>query len=284
MKQQNFAGLLDCLEVHLRPTEGESATPAAVQPRTAFSVYEGTNQELDYHRLFGGQLLGQFLRSAAAACPGKSAKSLHVVFVREGKNDAPIYYVVQPHHQGRSFATVGITARQRGEVVATASVVMHTFEEGPHYQDLTELPPVPGPEHEVAVDLIPWQTRALADLDDTAANPDVYDLWMRTPEVDPDLAPALTAYASDLSPVGTALRPFDGISHQGNGTEFTSATTSHTMWFHRPFRTDDWLLLRHYGAVVAHGRCFARGDVMTPDGTLAASFAQEALLRFRPEQ
>jgi acyl-CoA thioesterase len=65
------------------------------------------------------------------------------------------------------------------------------------------------------------------------------------------------------------------------GTVFTSAVTSHTIWFHRPFRTDDWLLLRQHSPVLAHGRCFGRGDVLAEDGPLVASYAQEALLRFR---
>jgi acyl-CoA thioesterase II len=104
---------------------------------------------------------------------------------------------------------------------------------------------------------------------------------MRTPAVDGDLAPALTAYATDLTLIGTALRPLEGFSQRGNGTVFTSAVTSHTIWFHRPFRTDDWLLLRQHSPVLAHGRCFGRGDVLAEDGSLVASYAQEALLRFR---
>ncbi len=71
-------------------------------------------------------------------------------------------------------------------------------------------------------------------------------MWMRTPEVDPGLAPALTAYATDLTLIGTALRPLEGLAQTGNGTVFTSAVTSHTLWFHRPFRTDEWLLLRQH--------------------------------------
>jgi acyl-CoA thioesterase-2 len=69
----------------------------------------------------------------------------------------------------------------------------------------------------------------------------------------------------------------DGVTFDG---AFTSAVTSHTVWFHRPFRTDDWLLLRQHSPLLAHGRCFGRGDVLTEDGTLVASYGQEALLRF----
>ena len=78
----------------------------------------------------------------------------------------------------------------------------------------------------------------------------------------------------------TALRPMDGVDQRGNGTAFTSAVTSHTIWFHRPFRTDGWLLLRQHSPLLAHGRSFGRGDMLAEDGTLVASYAQEALLRF----
>ena len=70
----------------------------------------------------------------------------------------------------------------------------------------------------------------------------------------------------------------DGVDQRGNGTVFTSAVTSHTIWFHRPFRTDGWLLLRQHSPLLAHGRSFGRGDMLS--GTLVASYAQEALLRF----
>jgi acyl-CoA thioesterase-2 len=103
---------------------------------------------------------------------------------------------------------------------------------------------------------------------------------MRTPPVDGEIAPALAAYATDLTLIGTALRPLEAFNHSGNGTLFTSAVTSHTVWFHQSFRTDQWLLLRQHSPVLAHGRCFGRGDVLNEDGTLVASYAQEALLRF----
>jgi acyl-CoA thioesterase II len=141
-----------------------------------------------------------------------------------------------------------------------------------------------GPEDEIALDLIPWETRAVVDLNETASGSPQFEFWMRTPAVDPELAPALAAYATDLTLIGTALRPIDGAGQRGNGTTFTSAVTSHTLWFHRPFRTDDWLLLRQHSPVLAHGRCFGRGDVLTKDGVVVASYAQEALLRFAQQQ
>jgi acyl-CoA thioesterase-2 len=242
--------------------------------------FQGRNQQLEYHRVFGGQLLSQFIRIAAITCPDKAVKSQHSMFAREGRADEPIRYQATRHHEGRSFATVSITARQSRGVVATSSICMHAQETGPERQSVDDVPAVLGSEHQVPLDLIPWETRAAVDLNTTATGPPAFEFWMRTPVVDPELAPALAAYATDLTLIGTALRPVDGVDQRGNGTAFTSAVTSHTIWFHRPFRTDGWLLLRQHSPLLAHGRSFGRGDMLSEDGTLVASYAQEALLRF----
>jgi acyl-CoA thioesterase II len=264
-----WTDLLACLDV------------AAVQsPGRGAAVFEGRNQQLEYHRVFGGQLLAQFLRIASVTCPDKAIKSQHAVFTREGRADEPIRYEATLNHEGRSFAAITITAAQTRGVVATASISMHAVEDGPEHQEYQDVPAVLGAEHRLALDLIPWETRAAVDLNDTTTGPPQFEFWMRTPTVAPDLAPALTAYATDLTLIGTALRPVDGAGQRGNGTTFTSAVTSHTVWFHRPFRTDGWLLLRQHSPLLAHGRCFGRGDVLTEDGVLVASYGQEALLRF----
>jgi acyl-CoA thioesterase-2 len=156
---------------------------------------------------------------------------------------------------------------------------MHVVEDGPEHQAVADVPPVLGPEHRVVLDLIPWETRAVDDLNATTTGPPQFELWMRTPGVDPVLAPALAAYATDLTLIGTALRPLDGLGQRGNGTQFTSAVTSHTLWFHRPFRTDEWLMLRQHSPLLAHGCCFGRGDILTESGNLVASYGQEAVLR-----
>lgn len=263
----DWSDLLACLD--LRPL----SPPAA---------YEGRNQDLTYHRLFGGQLLAQFVRAAALSCPGKPVKSLHALFPRAGTAEEPVRYEVERHHEGGTFATVAVTARQQAGVIATAAVSLHRQEDGPARQTAPAPPPLPGPEHQVRLDLLPWETRATADLDSPKSGPPELDLWMRTPALDPDLAPAVAAYATDLTLIGTALLPVENVSQRDAGTAFTSAVTSHTLWFHRPFRTDEWLLLHQHSPLIAHGRAFGRGDLLTRDGVLVASYAQESLLRFTP--
>lgn len=271
-----WSDLLGCLDLRPVPSGGTGEDRAGDD----VTEFEGRNQQLEYHRVFGGQLLGQFIRIAAMTCPDKAVKSQHSMFAREGRADEPIRYQATRHHEGRSFATVSITARQSRGVVATSSICMHAQETGPERQSVDDIPAVLGSEHQVPLDLIPWETRAAVDLNTTATGPPAFEFWMRTPAVDPELAPALAAYATDLTLIGTALRPVDGVDQRGNGTAFTSAVTSHTIWFHRPFRTDGWLLLRQHSPLLAHGRSFGRGDMLSEDGTLVASYAQEALLRF----
>jgi acyl-CoA thioesterase-2 len=271
-----WSDLLACLDLDPVPSGGTGEERSGEY----VTEFEGRNQRLEYHRVFGGQLLGQFIKIASATCPDKAVKSQHAVFAREGRADEPIRYQATRHHDGRSFATITITARQSRGVVATSSICMHAPEDGPEHQSVDEVPAVLGPDHQVALDLIPWETRTTVDLNATTTGPPQLEVWMRTPAVDPELAPALAAYATDLTLIGTALRPMDDVSQRGNGTWFTSAVTSHTIWFHHPFRTDAWLLLRQHSPLVAHGRSFGRGDILTEDGTLVASYAQEALLRF----
>jgi acyl-CoA thioesterase-2 len=261
-----WSDLLACLDLHPVPSGGTGEERAGDE----VTEFEGRNQQLDYHRVFGGQLLGQFLRIASATCPDKDVKSQHTVFTREGRADEPIRYQATRHHEGRSFATVTITARQGSGVVATSSICMHSPEGGPEPRASPHARPDPMGD-----------PRAV-DLNVTTTGPPQFEVWMRTPAVDPELAPALAAYATDLTLIGTALRPMDGVGQRGNGTAFTSAVTSRTIWFHRPFRTDGWLLL--HSPLLAHGRSFGRGDVLSEDGSLVASYAQEALLRFSEAQ
>jgi len=158
---------------------------------------------------------------------------------------------------------------------------MHITEDGPTHQSTDAVPALLDEKYRAELDLISWETRCADDLNASSAGPPQLEVWMRTPAVGGELAPALAAYATDLTLIGTALRPLEGFNHRGNGALFSSAVTSHTIWFHHPFRTDRWLLLRQHSPMLTHGRCFGRGDVLSEDGLLVASYAQEALLRFR---
>lgn len=100
-----WTGLLECLD--LAPTSSDGTAGA-----TGVATFEGRNQHLEYHRVFGGQLLGQLIEVARLVCPEKAVKSLHTVFAREGRAEEPVIFEAMRHHEGRSFATLTITGRQ----------------------------------------------------------------------------------------------------------------------------------------------------------------------------
>lgn len=245
-------------------------------------VVEGPNLDIGYHRVFGGQILAQILVVAAGASPEKSVKSMHVLFPREGDTRTPMRYRVEKLQDGRTYGSTEVVASQDGKVIATAVLSVHADEPGLHRSDFP--PPVGPPEDAAVTDLgmVPWETRVVGavDLTDRAVADPQLDWWMRTPPVADDrhLHQALLAHATDLTLIGTALRPFEGISEADATVALHTAVTSHTLWFHQPFRVDDWLLLTQRSPVVANGRAHGRGDVFA-GRELVASFAQEALIR-----
>lgn len=271
MATVSFDSLLACLDLE----------------QTGPDVYAGTNLDLDYHRVFGGQILAQTLRAAtAAAADGKQVKSFTQLFPREGNSGAPITYAVTKHQEGRTFASTGVVATQAEKVVSVATVSLHTPEEGLLRQD--DPPKVDPPESATATDLgmIPWETRVVGavDLASREAGPAAYQFWMRTPALPDDASThqALLAYATDLTVIGTALRPVDGLSQADSTVRFHSAVTSHSLWFHQPLRADEWLLVDQRSPVLAGSRAYGRGDVYTAEGRLVASFAQESMIRMLP--
>jgi acyl-CoA thioesterase II len=248
---------------------------------------QGRNLDIGYHRVFGGQILAQTLCAAAATSPDKTVKSMHVLFPREGDTAEPMQYRVSSLQAGRTFGTSEVIAHQAARVTAAALVSLHVHEEG---LDRNDTPPPVGTPTDAAptdLDMVPWETRLVdaVDLADRGTGPAHLAWWMRTPAFDaPDGVPeqavhqALLAHATDLTLIGTALRPFEGVSQADAALNLHTAVTSHTLWFHRPFRIDDWLLAVQEAPVVANGRSYGRGDVFADD-QLVASFAQEAMVR-----
>ncbi len=250
-------------------------------------VLEGQNLDIGYHRVFGGQILAQVLAAAARTSPDKSVKSLHLLFPREGDTAEPMRYTVQKLQDGRTFGTTEVVASQDGKVISAAIVSMHADEPGLHRTDGPP-PALGGPEagrHDLGA-MVPWETSIVGgvDLAVTDAGPPTLEWWMRTAQVPGEqgdatwLHQALLAHATDLTLIGTALRPFDGISQAQSTVSLHTAVTSHTLWFHQPFRVDDWLLVVQQAPATANGRSFGRGDVFAGD-QLVASFAQEAMVR-----
>jgi acyl-CoA thioesterase-2 len=269
----DLAGVLGCLEVE--PLGGDR--------------WAAPNLQMAYRRVFGGQLLAQSIALATASAEGKTVKSVSCLFPREGRLDEPFEFTVEETQTGRAFAARRVTAAHGEKVFFVAQVSLHTEEEGLDHQD--DRPEVGSPDDAAAADLgmIPWPCRVVDDVDlaDPTAAPAEYAFWTR---VDRDLGPdpvahqALLAYATDLTVIGTALRPHEGVSQADAHVRLHTAVTGHTVWFHRPFRLDDWVLVAQRVPVTAGARAFGQGHAWDDDGRLVASFAQESMIRPRPDE
>ncbi len=264
------------------------------------NIYRGQNRDIGTGRVFGGQVLAQGLVAARRTVEeDRDAHSVHGYFILPGDLDAPIVYFVERLRDGKSFATRRVTAIQHGRAIFNMSASFQVREPGPEHQE--QMPAVPPPEAvEPELDLIrgiaeripeslrpvltqdrPLDFRVVDPVDPfrPAPRPPFRYMWVRVNGEMPDetLAnQAVLAYASDYGLLATALLPH-GLSIRQRGVQV--ATLDHTIWFHRPFHMDDFMLIA-MDSPAAHGaRGFARASIFTRDGRLVASLAQEGLTR-----
>ena len=265
-------------------------------------LFRGNSQDLGWGAIFGGQVLGQALSAAAQTVSAdRAVHSLHGYFLRAGDLRRPIVYSVDRLRDGKSFSTRRVDAVQEGEAIFSLEASFQVEEEGLEHQD--PMPDVPPPEalrseRELALafaDRLPAAFRAIATaerpieirpveprnpLKPTAVEPR-RQLWVRAIDALPDVAALhryMLAYASDFSFLGTALDPH-GVSWLTPGMQV--ASLDHAMWFHRPFRFDDWLLYSVDSPSASGSRGLVRGRFFDRAGRLVASCAQEGLIRRR---
>ena len=266
------------------------------------NIFRGRSPEERMQRVFGGQVAGQALVAAGRTVPdGRPVHSLHAYFIRPGDPAVPLVYTVDQVRDGRSFTTRRVTAVQHGKPIFTLSASFHQPEDG--YEHAAPMPVVPRPEElrsnaerlSAALGLElpshmrgePIELRTVGPLSvELARDPslrDKYDhrnlVWVRVTGPLPDqplLHVVLMTYASDLTLLETALLEHGASWLDGRST---GASLDHAMWFHRPFRADQWLLYAQESPVAHGGRVFARGQVFTADGELVVSVVQEGLIR-----
>lgn len=268
----NLTELVDCLDVR----------------RSGADIFVGRNYPLSYRRVFGGQVLAQGIRCLHEAGNGKRVKSITQYFPREGHVDDPITYRVDKAHEGRTFATAAVRAHQGERTVGVMTASLHLPEPGPERNACAPDVVPPGWAQAVENPLLPWEVRVLegGDLADPTPREPTYRYWMRVPDL-ADVAnvdqqwvhQALLAHASEPTIIGTALFPLAGLSQADAQVKFTSAVTTHSIWFHGEVRMDDWVLVDQQSPSMNGSRVFGRADVWTRDGRLVASVAQESMVR-----
>ncbi|WP_337171045.1 acyl-CoA thioesterase II [Gemmatimonas aurantiaca] len=266
------------------------------------NIYRGQNRDLGTGRVYGGQVFAQALMAARRTVDEpREAHSVHGYFLRAGDLKAPIVFFVDRPRDGGSFTSRRVTAIQHGEAIFHLSASFHAEERGLDHQ--STMPDVPPPEDMPSeVDLIRAQLDAFSPelhavllqdrpLDIRTDSPHIPGrtrprephrfLWFRVVERLPDepiVHQAILAYASDYGFLPTALAPHD-IAYRD--PRVFVASLDHTVWMHRPFRADEWLLYVMDSPTAANARGFVRGQIFSRDGTLVASTAQEGLLRLR---
>jgi acyl-CoA thioesterase-2 len=267
------------------------------------NLFRGQSRDIGTKYVFGGQVLGQALSAAQATLDNlddaRIAHSLHAYFLKAGDIEHPIVYQVDRTRDGGSFSVRRVTAIQHGQPIFFLAASFQKHEDGGEHQ--LSMPEVPKPEDieptpalppEVFAKLPskvqrwlsrmgPFEFRHVYPRDELnpPKRPPYQQVWFRL--VDkvgdaPELHRALLAYASDFHLLGTATFPH-GISYYQPNVQM--ASLDHALWFHRPFRADDWLLYSIDSPSAQGGRGLARGLVYDRDGRLVASTAQEGLIR-----
>jgi acyl-CoA thioesterase-2 len=264
------------------------------------NLFRGQSRDIGTKYVFGGQVLGQALSAAQATLTQpRNAHSLHAYFLRAGDIEHPIIYDVDRTRDGGTFSVRRVTAIQHGQVIFFCAASFQEQEDsGEHQLSMPEVPkpedidPAPAIPPDVLATLPtkvqrwldrmgPFEFRHVYPRDELnpPKRPPFQQVWFRLAEKvgdAPELHRALLAYASDFHLLGTATFPH-GISYYQPNVQM--ASLDHALWFHRPFRADDWLLYSIDSPSAQGSRGLARGLIYDRRGQLVASTAQEGLIR-----
>lgn len=240
--------------------------------------------------VFGGQLLGQAVMAASRTLPGKQVRTVQTIFARGAKLSEPVDISVETMHDGRNVGSVTVTFRQGDRLCARALVLLDVDEPDVVRHQLP-MPAVAAPDPAQArpIWLAAPQTVVVGavDLSETSVNgPAELQLWVRFPDAPPGdtaMSRALLSHATDGWLIATAMRPHAGVGQSMAHKELSTGVLAQDITFHADFDAAGWLLIDHRSEAAGAGRAYGRGDVFTADGTLVASFVQEAMLRKFPE-
>lgn len=271
--------------------------------RLEINLFRGVSPQVGMRRVFGGQVIGQALVAATRTVENVQPHSLHAYFLLGGDPSIPIIYDVDRIRDGKSFTTRRVVAIQKGAAIFSMSVSFHNDEDGlshqmpmpkvPHPDELPNdaeirakvLPQLPEPVRNYYSRVRPIELKPV-DFGRYAGKPqpdDRFNIWMRTTSPlpdDPAIHRCALAYASDMTILDTALLPHGRSIFD---RDIMGASLDHALWFHRPFRADQWLLYTQDSPNSHGARGFGRGLIYAADGTLVASVAQEGLMRPRRE-
>ncbi len=265
------------------------------------NLFRGRSPQVGWQRVFGGLVISQALVAASRTVEDRQPHSLHGYFLLPGDPSVPIIYEVDRIRDGKSFTTRRVVAIQHGQPIFSMSASYHAEEVGFSHQAVmptvpypaalpsesemknTVMPMMPDPvrayyERERPIELRPVEFRRYMSRDKLEP---AFNVWMRAtgplPD-DPAIHKSVLAYASDMTLLDTSL-----IAHGRTvfEREIMAASLDHALWFHRPFRADEWMLYAQDSPSAEGARGLTRGLIFKEDGTLIASVAQEGMIRQR---
>lgn len=270
--------------------------------RTNYDVFTGPSIRTPHGRAFGGQVLGQAISAAGqTAPPDRLIHSMHGYFLRPGNSEQKMTFETARLHDGRSFSTRRTQAYQDGEVLMSMIASFQDEDGGVEHQDSLDMSSIPGPEefesvwqrygHLTGQGSASWILNRPFDFRhiegdivlEVSARSAMQKVWMRSRDQVPDdhsLHAAALAFASDYLLLEPVLRKH-GVPWATPGLK--GASLDHAMWFHRPFRVDEWLLYELESPTSGNGRGLAHGRFYDREGNLVASVAQESTLRLPGE-
>ncbi len=262
------------------------------------NMFRGRSPDENRQRVFGGQVAGQAVVAASRTLDGapRQVHSLHAYFLRPGDPTVPILYNVDRIRDGRSFTTRRVVAIQHGQAIFNLQASFQEIETGPETQ-----PPMPDnlPDPDTLPDFKSRMEPYKKLIGEIYNRPRPIDLryitgdpitrsgqpgnrqqvWFRADGLlpfDPVMHACIVTYASDMTLLDTAVLP---LGFGWNDQSVQLASLDHAMWFHQPFRADEWLLYDQVSISTSNSRALARGSIYNREGKLVVTVVQEGLAR-----
>jgi acyl-CoA thioesterase-2 len=249
-------------------------------------TYVGESPRYEWGRIYGGLVVAQALCAASQTVRAEhGVHSLHAYFILGGDLAEPVRYEVDRVRNGRSFTTRRVVARQSAGAILTLECSFQKEEPGPDTQSADMPADVPRPET-----LTPFWDAGIERCDFARQHATPRSMtWARFPgrlAAAPNVHACALAYLSDVNAMDAivASRPGGSAAGQSWGDQWMGVSIDHAVWFHRPVRADDWLLLDLAGHGLIRTRGLATGQVFDSRGTHVATIAQEGLLRMRKRE
>ncbi|MDA3148126.1 acyl-CoA thioesterase II [Leucobacter sp. UCMA 4100] len=284
------------------PNLGDMLAVIDLDARTRYDVFTGPALPTPHGRAFGGQVLGQAIAAASETLPeGRKIHSMHGYFVRPGDSEKRMTFEVARLHDGRTYSTRRTQAYQNGEVLMSMISSFQDDSAGVEHQDSIDITQFPEPESIPSI----WDRYGHLTLDRQASwilnrpfdfrhvegdivlnvpeNRSTQHVWLRSRNDMPgphSFQCAALAFASDYLLMEPVMRKH-GIPWATPGMK--GASLDHAMWFHRPFRVDEWLLYEITSPTAQSGRGLSHGRFFNMSGELVASVSQETAVRL-PEE